>query len=104
MGEDYGECLASDYSTNKRIIVEVAEIQTKRLRNKIAGFVTHCSRVIQSRANIDAGDKKMPIISLNNSINKPSKVYDKDTLDMLRAIGMTVSKIFLVILFCFYQI
>merc|ERR1712113_11703 len=87
--EDYGECIASDYSTNKRIIAEVAEIQTKRLRNKIAGFVTHCSRVIQSRANINVGDKKMPITLSNNSINKHSKMYDKDTADMLRTIEMT---------------
>jgi len=32
---------------NKRIIDNVAEIQTKRLRNKIAGFTTHLMKRIQ---------------------------------------------------------
>ena len=33
--------LTCDFHTNKRIIDDVAVIQTKRLRNKIAGYTTH---------------------------------------------------------------
>ena len=45
--EKYYNRLTMDFDTNKRICEEVAIIQSKRLRNKIAGFTTvgetsHC--------------------------------------------------------------
>merc|ERR1719199_797053 len=43
----YPHCLSHDFETNKRIIDEVADVQTKRLRNKIAGFTTHLVKRIQ---------------------------------------------------------
>jgi small subunit ribosomal protein S17e len=39
--------LTSDFHTNKRLIDEVAIIQSKRVRNQIAGFTTHLMRRIQ---------------------------------------------------------
>jgi small subunit ribosomal protein S17e len=39
--EKYYAKLTQDFYINKRIVAEVAEIQTKRLRNKISGFTTH---------------------------------------------------------------
>ena len=49
--EKYYSKLTLDFDTNKRVAEDVAVIQTKRLRNKIAGFTTvrssichlHCS-------------------------------------------------------------
>jgi ribosomal protein S17E len=38
--EKYYQKLTLDFDTNKRICDEVAVIQSKRLRNKIAGFTT----------------------------------------------------------------
>lgn len=38
--EKYYQKLTLDFDTNKRICEDVADIQTKRLRNKIAGFTT----------------------------------------------------------------
>src|SRR6056300_1261835 len=38
--------LTNDFHVNKRIIDDVAEIQTKRLRNKIAGYTTHLMKRI----------------------------------------------------------
>jgi small subunit ribosomal protein S17e len=38
--EKYYQRLTQDFDTNKRICEEVAIIQSKRLRNKIAGFTT----------------------------------------------------------------
>lgn len=38
-----------DFQINKKIAEEVASIPTKRMRNKIAGFVTHLMRRIQHR-------------------------------------------------------
>jgi ribosomal protein S17E len=39
--------LTNDFHVNKRIIDDVAVIQTKRLRNKIAGYTTHLMKRIQ---------------------------------------------------------
>ena len=45
--EKYYTKLTLDFDTNKRIIEEVALIPTKRLRNKIAGFITHLMKRLQ---------------------------------------------------------
>ena len=39
--------LTIDFHTNKRIIDDISQIQTKRLRNKIAGFTTHLMKRIE---------------------------------------------------------
>ena len=38
--EKYYNRLTQDFDTNKRLCEEIAVIQSKRLRNKIAGFTT----------------------------------------------------------------
>ena len=38
--EKYYGRLTTDFDTNKRVCEEIAVIQSKRLRNKIAGFTT----------------------------------------------------------------
>merc|ERR1719258_416116 len=45
--EKYYGKLTLDFQVNKKIAEEVAEIQSKRLRNKIAGFTTHLMKRIQ---------------------------------------------------------
>merc|ERR1712216_963242 len=46
--ESFYQRLTFDFDKNKRIIDEVAEIHTKRLRNKIAGYTTHLMRRIRN--------------------------------------------------------
>lgn len=48
MIEKYYTRLTLDFHTNKRICDEIASIPTKRLRNKVAGFVTHLMKRIQT--------------------------------------------------------
>merc|ERR1712072_480806 len=48
--EKYYTRLTLDFDTNKKIAEEVAIIPSKRLRNKIAGFITHLMRRIQTGA------------------------------------------------------
>merc|ERR1712013_5425 len=45
--EKYYTRLTLDFQTNKRVVEEFAVIPSKRLRNKIAGFVTHLMKRIQ---------------------------------------------------------
>merc|ERR1711934_902195 len=45
--EKYYMMLNLDFHTNKRVIEEVAIIPTKRLKNQIAGFITHTMKRIQ---------------------------------------------------------
>ncbi|KAK7678023.1 hypothetical protein QCA50_018963 [Cerrena zonata] len=45
--EKYYPRLTLDFHTNKRILDEVADVPSKRLRNKIAGFTTHLMKRIQ---------------------------------------------------------
>lgn len=62
--------LTTDFHTNKRIIDHIAVIQTKRLRNKIAGFTTHLMKRIQDgpvrgislRLQEEEREKKMDFI------------------------------------------
>merc|ERR1711998_466634 len=45
--ERYYTRLTLDFHTNKRICDEIATIPSKKLRNKIAGFITHLMKRIQ---------------------------------------------------------
>lgn len=45
--ERYYSKLTLDFDTNKRVTDEVAICPSKRMRNKIAGFITHLMRRIE---------------------------------------------------------
>merc|ERR1711907_221838 len=49
----YFQRLTNDYELNKRIVDEIAEIQTKRLRNKISGFATCLVKRMLNSTNND---------------------------------------------------
>ena len=45
--EKYYSKLTLDFHVNKRVTAEVAIVPSKRMRNKIAGFITHLMKRIQ---------------------------------------------------------
>jgi len=94
--EKYYPKLTVDFQTNKRICSEVAVVPTKRLRNKIAGFVTHLMRRIArgpvrgislklQEEERERRDNYTPDVSFLKTLTD-NMIIDTETQDMLTAI------------------
>lgn len=94
--EKYYNRLTLDFDTNKRVAEEVAIIQSKRLRNKIAGFTTHLMKRIQRgpvrgvslKLQEEERERRMDFIPDQSAVNLEHIEVDKDTMDMLKSINM----------------
>merc|ERR1712178_179272 len=97
--ERYYQRLTLDFNTNKRICDEVAEIPSKRLRNKIAGFTTHMMKRIARgpvkgislKLQEEEREKRLDYIpdisAVDLEIEKGIEI-DRDTKAMLRSFDM----------------
>merc|ERR1712167_275320 len=97
--EKYYQRLTLDFATNKRICEEVASIQSKALRNKIAGYLTHLMkriskgpvRGISLKLQEEEREHRMDYIpdisAVDLEIEKGIEI-DTDTKNMLRAMDM----------------
>ncbi|KAL0911879.1 hypothetical protein M5K25_017810 [Dendrobium thyrsiflorum] len=96
MIEKYYSRMTLDFHTNKKVILEVAIIPSKRLRNKIAGFSTHLMRRIQRgpvrgislKLQEEERERRMDFVPEESEIKVEHIEVDSDTLDMLASIGM----------------
>ncbi|KAK8101629.1 40S ribosomal protein eS17 [Apiospora kogelbergensis] len=93
--------LTVDFEVNKRLCDEVAIIASKRLRNKIAGYVTHLMRRIQrgpvrgisfklQEEERDRKDQYVPEISALDfaQLSESGQLdIDSETKDMLKQLG-----------------
>ncbi|KAL5710485.1 40S ribosomal protein S17 [Ranunculus cassubicifolius] len=94
--ERYYSRMTLDFHTNKKILEEVAIIPSKRLRNKIAGFSTHLMKRIQRgpvrgislKLQEEERERRMDFVPDESAINVSEIEVDKETMDMLAALGM----------------
>ena len=95
--ERYYPRLTLDFHCNKRICDDIAEIPTKRMRNKIAGYVTRLMKRIKrgpvkgisiklQEEEREKRDNYAPEVSVINE--KDTIDVDQDTFNMLKEMGM----------------
>ncbi|KAK9809339.1 hypothetical protein WJX73_006629 [Symbiochloris irregularis] len=95
--EKYYPRLTQDFHTNKRVAEEVAIIQSKRLRNKIAGFTTHLMRRIQRgpvrgislKLQEEERERRMDYVPDESAVSTEHIEVDSDTFEMLKTLGMS---------------
>eukprot|EP01025_Chloroclados_australasicus_P008696 TRINITY_DN1316_c0_g1_i1.p3 TRINITY_DN1316_c0_g1~~TRINITY_DN1316_c0_g1_i1.p3 ORF type:complete len:123 (-),score=15.68 TRINITY_DN1316_c0_g1_i1:249-617(-) len=94
--EKYYTKLTLDFHTNKRVCEEVAIIQSKRLRNKIAGFTTHLMkrirrgpvRGISLKLQEAERERKMDFVPEVSAIDVNNIQASEQTIAMLQANGL----------------
>merc|ERR1712022_78196 len=94
--EKYYGKLTNDFHTNKRIIDHVAVVQTKRLRNKIAGFTTHLMKRIQKgpvrgislKLQEEEKERKMDFVPERSEIQVENIQLDNNVKDMINKLGI----------------
>lgn len=87
--------LDTDFQVNKKICGEVADIQTKKLRNLVAGYVTRLMKRIQKgpvrgisfKLQEEEREKKENYIPRVSALSY-DVVVDETTMEMLTAMGM----------------
>ena len=92
--EKYYSRLGVDFHTNKRVCDEVAVVPSKRMRNKIAGFVTHLMKRIQRgpvrgislKLQEEERERRMDFVPEVSAIDQDFVEIDPDTKEMLDAL------------------
>merc|ERR1712060_697613 len=94
--EKYYGKLTNDFHVNKRIIDDISQIQTKRLRNKIAGFTTHLMKRIQRgpvrdislKLQEEERERRMEYVPDRSEVDVEIIQVDADTREMLKELDM----------------
>ena len=93
--ENYYSKLTLDFHTNKRVVDEVAVIQTKMLRNQVAGYATHIMRRIQRKPvkgislkmQEQEREKRMDFVPEKSLLDVETVHVDYDTYAMAQKIS-----------------
>ena len=94
--EKYYSRLTLDFQTNKKICDEIAVLPSKRMRNKIAGYVTHlCKRIqrgpvrgISLKLQEEERERRMDFVPEVSAIAMDQIEIDTDTRDMLKHLNL----------------
>jgi len=93
--ERYFPRLTLDFDTNKKVTDEVAIVPTKRVRNKIAGFITHLMKRINRGGSVrgislkiqeEERERRMDFVPDKSVLDVESIAVDSDTADLLKSI------------------
>ncbi|EWM21578.1 40s ribosomal protein [Nannochloropsis gaditana] len=92
--EKYYSRLTMDFHTNKRVVDEVAEVPSKRMRNKIAGFVTHLMKRIQKgpvrgislKLQEEERERRLDFVPEVSLIEQEQPEVDQDLRDLMEHI------------------
>ncbi|KAI9485188.1 MAG: 40S ribosomal protein S17-B [Benjaminiella poitrasii] len=93
--EKYYPRLTLDFQVNKKILDEVSIIQSKRLRNKIAGFTTHLMkrisrgpvRGISFKLQEEERERRDNFVPEFSALDTSVIEVDPETKDLLKAIN-----------------
>ena len=99
--EKYYQQLTMDFDINKRVVDEVAEIPSKRMRNKIAGFVTHLMqrirrgpvRGISLKLQEEEREKKLDYVPERSAIDVDTIQVDAETKKMLKFLKVNIPNV-----------
>ncbi|OXB71844.1 UNVERIFIED_CONTAM: hypothetical protein H355_013667 [Colinus virginianus] len=99
--EKYYAKLTLDFQINKKISEEVAVIPSKRMRNRVAGFVTHLMKRIQKgpvrgislKLQEEERERRMDFVPERSEVDVPTISIDQDAADMLRALDINLPNI-----------
>lgn len=94
--EKYYSKMTQDFQSNKRLCDEIAVIQTKRLRNKIAGYATHLMKRIQKgpvrgislRLQEEERERKLDYVPEVSCVSINNIRVDPQTSEMLKALDL----------------
>merc|ERR1711997_709489 len=95
--EKYYTRLTLDYYTNARIVSDIAVIPTRRLRNQIAGFITHTMKRIQKgpvrgisiKLQEEERERRDNYVPEQSALCEPLEL-DDTTTEMLKAIDLKI--------------
>merc|ERR1712024_102742 len=97
--ENYYHKMTNDFHLNKKILSDVAQVPTKRLRNKIAGFATHLMKRIQTgpvkgislKIQEEERERRLDFVPPESAINvEKAAVVDQETIEMLKNSGPNI--------------
>mmetsp|Transcript_14328 Transcript_14328/g.26815 ORF Transcript_14328/g.26815 Transcript_14328/m.26815 type:complete len:124 (+) Transcript_14328:38-409(+) len=91
--EKYYSRLTLDFHTNKRVVGDIAVLPSKRMRNKISGFITHLMkriargpvRGISLKLQEEERERRLDFVPEKSAIEQDVIQIDNDTKDMLDA-------------------
>merc|ERR1719240_1270849 len=94
--EKYYSRLTLDFQSNKRLTDEVAVLPSKRMRNKIAGFLTRLMKRIQRgpvrgislKLQEEERERRMDYIPDKSEVDTDYIRVDNDTREMLKELDM----------------